>query len=235
MERPINDVQIWDKWNLTYRLGRLDEPSRVRLRYILSTLTDLKIQNAKILEVGCGTGWQSAELRRFGQVTACDLGSKIIDIAKTNYPDIDFRSGDIQTLDLPTNYFDVVVTSQVLSHVADQAAFVHRLAELLKPGGFLLIDTQNKFVFEHTANIDPPDGWIRRWVTMKTLKKLLRGDFSVRRATTLEPEGHLGVLRIVNSGRINRYCNKVLGAPRVKRLKERAGFGQSLFALAVKR
>jgi hypothetical protein len=109
------------------------------------------------------------------------------------------------------------------------------LAELLKPGGFLLITSQNKFVFERTENISPPDGWIRQWVTMKTLKGLLRKDFSIRRATTLEPEGHIGLLRIINSKKVNRFCNSILGAPRVRRLKESAGFGQSLFVVATKR
>jgi len=235
MERPANDVQIWDKWNLTYRFGRLDEPSKVRMREILVVLTDLKVRGAKILEVGCGTGWLSANLRQFGKVTACDIGSKIIELAQTSYPDIDFHSGDVHTLDLPVNYFDVIVTEQVLAHVADQPAFVHRLAELLKKGGFLLLTTQNKFVFERTAGIAPAEGWIRQWVTMKTLKSLLQKEFSLRRATTIEPEGHLGLLRIVNSSRLNHYCNAALGAPRVKRLKEKAGFGQSLFVVAAKR
>jgi len=236
MERPVGDVQIWDKWNITYRLGDLDRPIQARLHEILAALTDLKIPpEAKILEVGCGTGWLSARLRQFGKVTACDLGDKIIELARTKYPDIDFYSGDIHTLDLPVNYFDVIVTEQVLAHVADQQAFVHRLAGLLKKGGFLILTTQNKFVFDRTAGIDPPEGWIRQWVTMKTLKTLLQEDFSLRRATTIEPEGHLGLLRIVNSARLNGYCNAAIGAHRVKRLKERAGFGQALFVVATKR
>jgi len=235
MERPVGDVQIWDKWNMTYRLGDLDQPIQVRLREILATLIDLKISGAKILEVGCGTGWLSAALRQFGKVSACDLGDKIIELAKTKYPEVDFYSGDIQTLDLPVDYFDVIVTEQVLAHVADQPAFVHRLAQLLKKGGFLVLTTQNKFVFERTAGIDPPDGWIRQWVTMKTLKSLLKEDFSLQRTTTLEPEGHLGILRIINSSKLNHYGNAALGAQRVKRLKEWAGFGQALFVVARKR
>ena len=99
----------------------------------------------------------------------------------------------------------------------------------------MLLTAQNKYVFERTANISPPDGWIRKWVTMKTLKSLLQERFSIRRATTLEPEGHLGLLRLINSSKVNRCCNAVLGAARVKRLKEQAGFGQSLFVIAVKR
>jgi len=235
MQRPVNDVQIWDKWNLTYRLGRLDEPSKRRLLEIGAAMADLKIRDARILEVGCGTGWLSAKLREFGKVTANDIGKEIIDIAQETYPEINFQSGDVHTLDLPLNYFDVIVTSEVFSHVADQPAFLHRLAQLLKPGGFLLLTTQNKSVFERTANISPPDGWIRQWVTMKTLKHMLRPDFSIRRATTLEPEGHLGFLRVVNSVRLNYYCGAAIGAPRVKHLKESAGFGQSIFVIAVKR
>ncbi len=235
LQRPANDVQIWDKWNSTYRQGRLDEPSKVRLRAIGAEMDDLKIKNAKIFEAGCGTGWLSAKLSEYGEVTACDLGSQIIETAQRDYPHIKFLSGDVQSLDLPLNAFDVVVTSEVLAHVPDQPAFVHKLAQLLKPGRFLLITTQNKFVFERTANIAPPDGWIRQWVTMRLLKRLLRAHFSIRRATTLEPEGHIGLLRIINSRRLNDYGNGLFGAERIKRLKEAAGFGQSLFVVAQKR
>jgi len=94
---------------------------------------------------------------------------------------------------------------------------------------------QNKYVFDRTANVSPPDGWIRKWLTMKELKDLLRDDFTIRRATTVEPEGHLGILRVINSVRINNFLNAVLGEARVKHLKEDAGFGQSLFVIAVKR
>ena len=236
LQRPANDVEIWDKWNSAWRQGPLtDDPSKARLAAIGRTLDELKLRDAKILEVGCGTGWLSAKLSEFGNVTACDLGSHIIETAQKNYPHIKFVSGDIQSLNLPTNHFDLLVTSEVLSHVPDQPAFISRLAELIRPGGLLILTSQNKYVFDRTANIPPPEGWIRRWVTMKILKGLLRPYFSIRRATTVEPEGHLGFLRFVNSKKVNRFCNALIGEARTKRLKERAGFGQSLYVIAVKR
>jgi len=235
LQRPENDVQIWDKWNSTYRQGRLDQPSKVRLQAIGEMMVKLGIKDAKIFEAGCGTGWLSNKLSEFGAVSACDIGSQILVVAQETYPQIRFMSGDVQTLDLPLNHFDVVVTSEVLSHVPDQPAFVHRLAQLLKPGGYLLLTTQNKFVFERIANVAPPDGWIRQWVTMSTLKQMLRKDFAIRRAATLEPDGHKGFLHIVNSKKLNRCLNAVFGAHQVKRLKEKAGFGQSLFVVATKR
>ena len=220
MERPAGDVQIWDKWNSTYRIGRLDQPSKVRLREILAMMAHLKIQGARILEVGCGTGWLSDKLSEFGKVTACDLGSKIIDLAQTTYPQVDFRSGDIHTLDLEANSFDVIVTSEVLSHVADQPLYAQagRAPEARR---FPAPDFPKQIRFRARRGISPPDGWIRRWVTMKMLKNLLREDFRIRSATTLEPEGHIGILRLVNSARLNYYCSAAFGAERVKRSRKK--------------
>jgi ubiquinone/menaquinone biosynthesis C-methylase UbiE len=235
VQTPIDDAQIWDKWNLAYRDGRLDEPSKRRLREILATMADLKVQGAKILEVGCGTGWMSSALCKFGKVTGVDLGSKIIETAQITYPEIDFHSGDFHTVDLPLNYFDVIVCLETLAHISDQPGCMHRLANLLKPGGFLLLTTQNKSVFERRADVAPPDGWVRKWVTMKSLKRMLRPEFTLWSATTLEPAGHLGFLRVVNSARLNHYLNAMIGAPRVKRLKESLGYGQSIYVVAIKR
>lgn len=235
LQRPENDVQIWDKWNSTYRQGRLDQPSKVRLKAIGDAMVKLGIKDAAIFEAGCGTGWLSNRLSEFGSVSACDIGSQILVVAQQTYPHIRFISGDVQAIDLPLNHFDVVVSSEVLSHVPDQHAFLHRLADLLKPGGYLLLTTQNKVVFERTANVAPPDGWIRQWVTMRSLKQMLRKDFVIRHATTLEPEGHMGFLRIVNSRRLNDRLDALFSSDLVKRLKEKAGFGQSLFVIARKR
>jgi 2-polyprenyl-3-methyl-5-hydroxy-6-metoxy-1,4-benzoquinol methylase len=235
METPIDEAQVWDDWNTEHCYGKLDEASERRMHEVLLSLADLKIQGAKILEVGCGAGRLSPSLCEFGRVTAVDLGKKIIEIAKARHPEVDFRSGDILTLDLPVNSFDVIVTLGTLAHIADQDAFMRRLAQLLKPGGFLLLNTQNKFVLDRREDIGPANGWIRKWTTVSTLKRLLRPEFSIQRLTTLEPGGHLGVLRIINSQRINHYLDAALGAARVKRLKESAGLGRNIYVVAVKR
>ena len=236
METPIAEIQHWDTWNSKYRQPEtLDEPSKRRMDEILASLRNLKVQGAEILEVGCGTGWLSLKLGEFGEVTAVDLGVEIIETAKAHHPEIDFRSGDIHTLDLPVNFFDAIVTLETFSHVPDQAAFVRRLSQLLKPRGLLLLTTQNKFVFDRRADVVPNTSYLRKWVTMNGLKRLLYPEFSIRRATSLEPEGHLGLLRIINSGRLNRLFGAILGAPWLKRAKESAGFGQTLYVVAVKR
>jgi len=236
MGTPATEIAHWDTWNSKYRQPEtLDEPSRRRMHEILASLRGLKVQGAKVLEVGCGTGWLSSKLREFGEVTAVDLGVEIIEAAKVLYPEIDFRSGDIHTLDLAVGSFDVIVTLETFSHVPDQSAFLRRLSELLKPSGLLLLTTQNRFVFERRSDVRPNIGYLRKWVTMSELKRLLRSEFSLRRATSLEPEGHLGLLRVVNSVRLNGLLSRVLKAAWLKRAKEQFRFGQTLYVVAVKR
>jgi 2-polyprenyl-3-methyl-5-hydroxy-6-metoxy-1,4-benzoquinol methylase len=236
MENPTAQIQHWDDWNSKYRQPELiDEPSMRRMHEVLTALKRLKVQRGTLLEVGCGTGWLSRKLAEFGRVTAVDLGKEIIESAKQQYPDIDFRSGDIHTIDLPAHSFDVIVTLETFSHVGDQSAFVTRLSDLLRCGGVLVLTTQNKYVFDRRAEIRPAVGYTRKWVDMKSLKQLLHAEFVIQEATTLEPEGHMGFLRVVNSRKINRICNAVVGEPRAKQLKEWLGFGQTIFVVARKR
>ena len=51
-------------------------------------------------------------------------------------------------LDFGVGQFDVAVSLEVLSHVADTQAFIDKIASLLKPGGYLMLATQNRSVLE---------------------------------------------------------------------------------------
>jgi 2-polyprenyl-3-methyl-5-hydroxy-6-metoxy-1,4-benzoquinol methylase len=203
-----NTAMMWDNWNLTYGIDPLSYgPSRCRLAAILTALEYLQVHDASILEVGCGTGWVSEYLTRFGKVTACDLGERTVAYAREHHPEVTFHCEDI--FNLPFTPFDVVVTLDTLSVMADQPAFINRLAELLKPLGLLLIVTQNKPVFDHMKDLPPSGGWLRNWTTIGQLKKLVGEKFNVLFATSLHPVGKSLVL-----------------------LKERLWLGQSLFVVA---
>ena len=239
MEISMNQTQHWDTWNSKYRdldaTQSLDEACKRRMQEVLRAIAQLDLRGSRLLEVGCGTGWLSSKLTAFGQVAAVDLGKEIIDAAKERHPEIDFRSGDIHSVDFEPGSFDAIVTLETFSHVPDQAAFVRRLSQLLKPNGSLLLTTQNKWVFERKAGIGPAVGYTRQWVDVKTLKRLLQPQFSICSLTTLEPDGHLGVLKVVNSRKVNRVVSSMLGKARIKRLKEQAGFGQTIFVTCKKK
>jgi SAM-dependent methyltransferase len=101
---------------------------------VLDALARTRASGARILEVGCGTGWLSARLLDFGEVTATDLADEVIARAQAAHPRVRFLAGDFMTLAAGDDY-DVVVCLETLSHFVDQPAFVARLASCLRPGG----------------------------------------------------------------------------------------------------
>jgi SAM-dependent methyltransferase len=86
---------------------------------------------ARILEVGCGSGALADALAEAGyDVTAVD----------PNAPDgARFRRGRIEDF-MDDQLYDAVVASLSLHHVDDLDATVDRVADLLPPGGPLLVD-----------------------------------------------------------------------------------------------
>jgi 2-polyprenyl-3-methyl-5-hydroxy-6-metoxy-1,4-benzoquinol methylase len=190
----------------------------------------------KILEVGCATGWLSAGLAQFGQVTAIDLADKPIAAAKTRYPHIDFIAGDFLTLDLLAEHFDLVVSVDVIPYVQDQRSFIHRIATVLKSPGYLILVAPNKFVWNRTDFVRRSQGEIPlNWLRMRDLKSLLRHRFSLLHGETIIPGGNRGILRLVNSHRLNALIQRVMPDHCIVRLKEKIGLGKSLVVVAQKR
>ncbi len=237
MNTQVSEATHWDEWNSKFRQpeAMIDEASFRRMYEILDWLERLQLSHARILEIGCGTGWLSSKLKSFGKVTGVDLGIEIIEAAKRREPSVEFISGDIFKVGLPLGRFDAAVTLETLFCIPDQQRFMSRVAELLRPNGWLLIATHNKFVCDRREDIAPDPGHIRHWNSMKELKDLARPYFLVVQTTTLEPKGHRGILRIVNSTKVNQLLDKAFGAHHVKRFKERMGMGQTLFMVAQKR
>jgi len=233
MSLSDEERQFWNDWNTRIREEvPLDLASRRRGETVLSMLGSLMLENPRILEVGCGTGWLAERLTRFGTVFATDLADEVITRAQRRVEAVTFVAGDIMTLTLPLETFNVVVTLETLSHVADQRAFVGRLADLLRVGGYLILTTQNSFVFERRNDVLPRcPGQRRSWVNWKDLKRLLKPRFTILSATTVEPAGHRGVLRLVNSVKLNAQLGRLLSMNTIERLKERVGLGQSLVVL----
>jgi 2-polyprenyl-3-methyl-5-hydroxy-6-metoxy-1,4-benzoquinol methylase len=149
-------------------------------------------------------------------------------------PDVTFVAGDFMALDFPAERFDVVITLEVLSHVADQEAFVDKLARLLKPGGLLILATQNRPVLEKYNSIPAPQpGQLRRWVDRVELQRLLSARFRVREISSITLNANKGPMRLV-AGRSAKRMIRMVSGRSVERVLARAGLGWTLMALAEK-
>ena len=226
----------WNDWNAAAREARQGPASQCQARVVEERLSELGRTDLSIIDIGCGVGWMSERMTRFGAVTGTDLADEVLVRARLRAPQVRFVSGDFLEVDLPLQGFDIAVALEVLSHVADQPAFLARVATLLVPGGLLMLATQNRPVLERWSQIGPPaEGQIRRWVNARELRELLAPHFERIAITSVMPVGDKGLLRIFNSPKLNRLAECVVSARRIERAKERGLLGHTLIAVVRKR
>jgi len=97
----------------------------------------------KILDVGCGPGNSTRVLKeRFvnALVTGIDNSDNMIEKARADHPDIDFRlcdiSGDLEELD---NDYDIVFSNACIQWVPNHKLLLGKLMGLLKKNGVLAV------------------------------------------------------------------------------------------------
>ena len=226
----------WEFWQQTRTDSRW---SLERAHAAIQLVRDLSLDKPNILDLGCGTGWFTEQLAEFGTATGMDLNDKAMVEAQQRAPQIKFIGGNIFEHPLDLNSFDVIVALQVIAHVDDQAGFMHQAAKLLKHSGHLILSTNNRFVMQRLGAMDwgshESSGHIENWLTKSELVKLASPQFEVLKAWTISPVGNGGVLRFVNSARLNVMLEHIAPAESLRRLKERLGLGYSIMMLARKR
>lgn len=113
----------------------------------LATFGDALPRGAKVLDLGCGAGEPiAAWLRGEGfRVTGADFSEAMLTIARTRWPDGDWRVADMRTLDLGET-FDGIVAWDSFFHLTpdEQRATIPQLAAHLSPEGRLMVTVGHK-------------------------------------------------------------------------------------------
>lgn len=127
-----------------------------------------------VLEVGCGEGRGIDQIIDKAQsYAAIDKIEPVIDALKNKYPQGKFFSGNIPPLaPFQDNSFDVVLSFQVIEHIADDRAFLREIHRVLRPGGLALLTTPNRLL---SLSRNP---WHVREYTAGELSALAKGIFS---------------------------------------------------------
>lgn len=227
-------ASYWDAWNAENRERAVSDISRDQRETALAWFDEINRYNLEILEVGCGAGWLCPHLKTYGRVTATDLSPAVLERAAQRIADVRFITGDFMSLEFPEAGYDAIVTLEVLSHVSDHEAFVAKLARLLRPGGILVLATQNRPILERYNNVAPTQpGHLRRWFDREELTALLSPHFDINEIRTMTPMANKGVMRLV-AGRQARRAMRLLSGRAIERAMARVGFGWTLMALARK-
>src|SRR6185295_5937838 len=166
-----------DWWNPRGKMAPLHKFNPVRLGFIrdqacaqfgrdpkmLDCLKDLRI-----LDVGCGGGIVSEPLTNLGaKVTGIDPAGENVEAAKLhaekNGLAIDYRTTTVEALADTGEKFDIVIASEVVEHVADLDLFVQRAAEMVRPGGLMIVTTINRTLKSFALAIVGAE-YILRWL-----------------------------------------------------------------------
>ncbi len=97
----------------------------------------------RILDVGCGSGHYFETLRPYGDwvLEGTDISEHAAGRAIANGYRV--HIGELENLDIPDGRFDMVRMSHLLEHVINPISTSRRAWELLKPGGYLVLETPN--------------------------------------------------------------------------------------------
>lgn len=147
--RFINDLDPGDVQRLIERLeSRAREPAFTRLFENYARRLRLP-ENARVLEVGSGTGVIARRLAsttgRQIHVTGIDQSPALVEAAKQFARDekredrLAFEVADAHALPFASGHFDAVIAHTVISHVTDPAAVLKEAYRVLKQAGTLVV------------------------------------------------------------------------------------------------
>ena len=103
-----------------------------------------KLDNARILEAGGGVGMYATQFRRryTATVELFDIELERVRSAQAEVPHSIIAAAE--QLPYPADYFDTILSHEVLEHVDDDRAATREMARVLKPGGRMVIFVPNR-------------------------------------------------------------------------------------------
>jgi 2-polyprenyl-3-methyl-5-hydroxy-6-metoxy-1,4-benzoquinol methylase len=101
-------------------------------------------KSGRLLDLGCATGNFLEMMRDHPgwEVYGVEPNATASDYAR-NQLGLNVKTGFLEQVDHPDNYFDVITLWNVLEHLADPLSALKRIYELLKPDGILIFNTPN--------------------------------------------------------------------------------------------
>jgi len=199
-----------------------------------------------LLDAGCGDGRYLAALPSLGRVprrvVGVDIADSILATARlaTTVAEVpaDLVRGNLERIPLGDGEFDLVVSIQVLEHLLDPAAGVRELARVLRPGGLLLLSTDNRASLI-TKTLNAPRWLVARIAGKRNFRERFtfpHASFSRKELARLMEDAGL----VVERTRTFRFS--IVGAsPRVRRVLNRidrrlpdVGIGDILVVVALR-
>ncbi len=103
-----------------------------------------------VLDAGCGVGYGAYEARKAAKkIYGIDISKESIEYAKRKYSstNICFEVGDVKKLRFKDNFFDVILSFEVIEHLSRQDIYLEEMRRVLKKKGLFFVSTPNKIYY----------------------------------------------------------------------------------------
>lgn len=176
-----------DRYGFAYKVRR-----RLEAKRLLKACKGLR-PNARILDVGCGDGFHLKLLKDFGHkswhLEGIDMSDRAVEVGQHN--GLIIHRGIVQNVDLPPASYDLAFMIATIEHVDHPKEVLESVRQLLKPGGHVVIVTDNTdttdfkwFKGRHWGGYHFPRHW--NLFNPKTLKHLAKStDMEVEEIGTI--------------------------------------------------
>jgi 2-polyprenyl-3-methyl-5-hydroxy-6-metoxy-1,4-benzoquinol methylase len=141
-QQELND----QSWNWAIGAGR-EELGNLEVNLKFLEQTQLLRPQIKVVELGCGTGSLCQALYQQGiDIAGCDVSQVAIDHGQKKYPHLNLSVVNAEQLPWQDGTCDAVLSFDVLEHLYDPDGHLTEVYRVLKPDGYYLFQTPNKWV-----------------------------------------------------------------------------------------
>jgi SAM-dependent methyltransferase len=138
--------ELYDRgWRTELQAGK-EERGNLQTNLEFLARTDLLKPKDKILEIGCGIGTVVNELSRKGHdIIGIDISGEAIEYGRNKYGDIRLEVQAAEILPYENESFDVVLSFDLFEHIAEIDKHISEVRRVLRPGGYYLFQTPNRY------------------------------------------------------------------------------------------
>lgn len=113
--------------------------------FIIEMMKSMNITYNNILDIGCGLGFFSQRLKKFGKVTGIDISITAVQKAKESFPDVNFFAVDIKNknLNFVKEYykkFELIILKEIIWYILPEInQVIDNISSLLHDRSYLIV------------------------------------------------------------------------------------------------
>ncbi|MCA9337337.1 class I SAM-dependent methyltransferase [Candidatus Saccharibacteria bacterium] len=140
-----------------------------------------ELNGLEVISIGCGSGVDARWLADNGakRVVGIDISKGLLEIAKSNNPDIEFREMDMEKLDFPDESFDLAYSSLAIHYIDDWTPALEEARRVLRPEGQYIFSCGHPIdsAMEYTTEGKYKYARLGRRVDTETDERIVYGDY----------------------------------------------------------